>query len=74
MAQVAAAQGDFKLVAYYDEGKGELRLNRVGGVAASGRSLELWLIAGQDAPVSLGVLPDATTTRVNVPEALTGQI
>jgi anti-sigma-K factor RskA len=70
VAQVAAEQGNFKLVAYYDEGKAELRLNRVDGAAATGRSLELWLIAGTDAPVSLGVLTDAATTRVNVPASL----
>jgi anti-sigma-K factor RskA len=70
VAQVAGEANAVTLAAYYDEAKGELRLNRVAGNAASGRSFELWLIAGQDAPVSLGVLPADNTTRVIVPEAL----
>jgi anti-sigma-K factor RskA len=70
VAQVAAQQGNFKLVALYDNATGELRLNRVEGTAASGRSHEVWLIAGTDAPVSLGILADAATTRVTVPTAL----
>jgi anti-sigma-K factor RskA len=57
VAQVAGETNAVKLVAYYDAAKGELRLNRTEGIAASGRSFELWLIAGTDAPVSLGLLP-----------------
>ncbi len=70
VAQVAAEQGDLKIVAYYDEAKGELRLNRVAGAAHSGRSLELWLIAGNEAPVSLGVLADVAATHVKAPAHL----
>jgi anti-sigma-K factor RskA len=70
VAQVAGEANAVTLAAYYDEAKGELRLNRVAGDPASGRSFELWLIAGQDAPVSLGVLPADNTTRVVVPDAL----
>jgi anti-sigma-K factor RskA len=57
VAQVASETNAVKLVAYYDAAKGELRLNRTEGAPASGRSFELWLIAGTDAPVSLGLLP-----------------
>jgi anti-sigma-K factor RskA len=74
IAQVAGDKNLVKLAAFYDEAKGELRLNRTEGTAPSGRSFELWLIAGQDAPVSLGVLPDATTTRLTVPVALRGKL
>jgi anti-sigma-K factor RskA len=70
VAQVAGAQGAVKLAAFYNPANGELRLNRIEGAAASGRALELWLIAGQDAPVSLGLLSDAANTRVRVPETL----
>jgi anti-sigma-K factor RskA len=70
MAQVAGETNAVTLAAYYDEAKGELRLNRVAGSAATGRSFELWLIAGQDAPVSLGVLPPENVTRVLIPERL----
>ena len=70
VAQVAGEQGAVKLAAYYNPASGELRLNRVEGAAVTGRALELWIIAGQDAPVSLGLLSDAANTRVIVPEAL----
>jgi anti-sigma-K factor RskA len=70
VAQVAGEAKAVQLAAYFDAAKGELRLNRTAGTAATGRSFELWLIAGQDAPVSLGLLPDVATTRIIVPEAL----
>jgi anti-sigma-K factor RskA len=70
VAQVAGESKAVTLVAYYDNAKGELRLNRTTGDAATGRVFELWLIAGKDAPVSLGVLPADTTTRIKVPETV----
>ena len=70
VAQVAGEANSVKLVAFYDDIKNELRLNRTEGTAAEGRSFELWLIAGTDAPVSLGVLPAANTVRLAVPEPL----
>lgn len=44
---------------------GELTLARVSGTdAEAGRDYELWLIVGDAAPVSLGLIKDATTTRM----------
>lgn len=74
VAEVAGDQGLVRLVAFYDEKTGELRLNRTEGAAAAGRSFELWLIAGQDAPVSLGVLPAGNSSRATVPPALRGKL
>lgn len=73
VAEVAGEQGLVKLVAFYDGKTGELRLNRTEGAAAAGRSFELWLIAGKDAPVSLGVLPAESAWRRTVPAALRGK-
>jgi anti-sigma-K factor RskA len=73
VAEVAGEQGLVRLVAFYDEKSGELRINRTEGTAAAGRSFELWLIAGQDAPVSLGVLPTETTSRHTIQVALRGK-
>jgi anti-sigma-K factor RskA len=73
VAEVAGEQGFVKLVAFYDGETGELRINRTEGAAASGRSFELWLIAGQDAPISLGVLPVETPTTHSIPVALRGK-
>jgi anti-sigma-K factor RskA len=74
VAQVAGATNAVTLVAYYDEAKGELRLNRTEGAAAQGRSLELWLIAGQDAPVSLGLLPQEKSGKILVTNAVRAKL
>ena len=70
VADVAGEAGGVKLVALYDQQKGELRLNRITGAPQGNRSFELWLIAGQDAPVSLGVLPVEATGHFSIPIAL----
>jgi anti-sigma-K factor RskA len=70
VAQVAGETKAVSLVAYYDATTGDLRINRTDGAPASGRSFELWIIAGKDAPVSLGVLPDQTPSRHSIPVAL----
>ena len=57
-AEVAAQDDSLRVLAAFDPDSGTLRVTRDAGGAAPGRSLELWLIAGQAAPVSLGVLPD----------------
>ncbi|TNE40885.1 MAG: anti-sigma factor, partial [Alphaproteobacteria bacterium] len=43
---------------------------RVKGAPARGRSFELWLIEGGNAPVSLGLVPDKARGNVKVPAAL----
>jgi anti-sigma-K factor RskA len=70
VAQVAGDTNAVKLVAYYDAARGELRLNRTEGTANAGRSFELWLIAGKDAPVSLGLLPAEASRTLVVPVKL----
>jgi anti-sigma-K factor RskA len=69
IAQVAG-ESDVKLAALYDPQTATLRLNRTAGSAAQGRVFELWLIAGTDAPVSLGVLTADNVKRITVPAAL----
>lgn len=57
-AEIAAEDRSLVIEAAYDSENAELYLERLSGEAAPGRSLELWLIAGENAPVSLGVLPE----------------
>jgi anti-sigma-K factor RskA len=67
-AEIAAEDQSLIVQARYEATSGTLALERVAGAAAPGRVLELWLIAeGAPAPVSLGVLPDATTATLTVP-------
>jgi len=67
-ASIAAEDQSLVVQARYDTASGTLTLDRVKGAAAPGRALELWLIAeGATAPVSLGLLPDATQGTIAVP-------
>lgn len=68
-AELAAADTPLRLVADYDAGRGDLRVSRLAGSAPEGRVLELWAIAGDEAPVSLGLL-EGEATRLSVPVAL----
>ena len=61
-ATLSAESQELAFSATYTDG--ELTLARVsGGDAAPGRDYELWLLVGDAAPVSLGLIKDATTTR-----------
>lgn len=74
VAQVAGAGSPLNLVAFYNDATGELRLNRTAGSPSAGRSFELWVIVGNQPPVSLGVLPAGTLTRVLIPEDLRNKL
>ncbi len=62
---VATLQADGQpLVIAASYGEGTLNITRAGGPEAQpGRVYELWLIAGENAPVSLGLIQGETTTR-----------
>lgn len=70
VAEIAAEDRALVLAAAYDADTSQLVVDRQSGQAASGRVLELWLIAGDAAPVSLGVLPDDPRAEIAVPQAL----
>ena len=58
-ARIAAADGALDVTAALAEDGQTLRLTRAAGVPPEGRVFELWLIpAGQDVPLSLGLLPE----------------
>lgn len=66
-ASVAAQDGTLVVAARFIAQANALELTREAGAARPGRVLELWLIAeGSDAPVSLGVLPADTETRIEL--------
>ncbi len=70
IAELAGESKTVRLAVAYDAAAGALKINRVEGAAATGRDFELWLIAGSNAPVSLGVLPQNAQGSIIVPEAL----
>lgn len=56
------------LTALYDPASGGLRLTSA-ALAGGDRSAELWVIAGDKVPHSLGLLQESATTRLAVPAA-----
>ncbi|MEM1100428.1 MAG: anti-sigma factor [Pseudomonadota bacterium] len=70
VAEIAAEDDSLRILAAYSPVTGQVQLTRTAGAAREGRALELWAIAGEAAPVSLGVLPTDTLATVDLPEAL----
>ena len=66
-AQLVSDTSPLQVLAVVEPIKHEIALRRVSGSANEGRVLELWAILPDQAPVSLGVLPDSETTRVAIP-------
>ncbi|WP_296417163.1 anti-sigma factor domain-containing protein [Pseudooctadecabacter sp.] len=70
VAQMVAEDNTLVVAAAYTD-DGSLFVERRVGASAPGRVLELWLISGEDAPVSLGVLAqDQVLDQITVPEGL----
>ena len=63
-----------KFVAAYDRGSHELVLTALSQVPQAERDYELWLIEGDAAPVSLGVVPGGRSARVAVPQSLRAKL
>ena len=73
-AQLVAAlqpvEGDVSFIARYDSAAGVLRVNGTGASAGAGSDYELWFIAGEDAPISMGVVSVAEGQAIAVDETL----
>jgi anti-sigma-K factor RskA len=68
IASLAADGSDVHYLVIYDPAKGEVGLSHVSGDRASGKDFELWMIEGNNPPVSMGVIP-AEAGRLAVSEA-----
>jgi anti-sigma-K factor RskA len=68
---VAVIQGESLLLsASYNAGDGTLSVSRKRGSVAANEDFELWVIAANSAPVSVGVLQAGETTTIKIPDAL----
>lgn len=67
VTEVSGDTSDVRLLALYDAATGTLRLHRTAGTPGAGRDFQLWIIAGDRAPVSLGVLPAEAGSAQAVP-------
>lgn len=69
VASLSADQSDVRYLALYDGAEGVIGLSHVAGERDAGHDFELWVIEGDDAPVSLGVIPAGEAVQVPVTEA-----
>jgi anti-sigma-K factor RskA len=74
VAELSGPQQAVKLAVLYDGAKGEIKFTRVTGAPVTGRDFELWLIAGKNPPVSLGVLPQQANGIIKVSDALKSKL
>lgn len=63
-------ESDLSVLALYEPGAGQLRLTAEGPPAGEGSDYELWLIVGEDTPISLGTIPTGAGHSVVVDENL----
>lgn len=66
VASLASTESPVSYLAMYDAGSGEVALSHISGDREAGRDFELWVIEGDNAPVSLGVIPVGASVRMAV--------
>jgi anti-sigma-K factor RskA len=73
-AELEAQEGGITLQARFDTSTGRLEIGQMEGSASDGTSLELWMIVGSDAPVSLGILSEDGTLAADLTEDLRSKV
>lgn len=69
VASLTGEKTDVRYLAVYDTRISEILLSHVAGDRAAGHDFELWIIKGNDPPVSLGVIPIGTNAHLAVTPA-----
>lgn len=70
VASLAADGSDVKYMAMYDAHSGQIGLSHVAGERGADRDFELWMIEGNNPPVSMGVIPVGSTIHLDVDQAM----
>lgn len=70
VSDMVSADSSVRLTALYDESDGEMRVSVAGTPPTEGRDFELWLIQGDRAPISLGVMPHQGQAAMPIPPQL----
>lgn len=73
IAALAPGPGAGEFVATYDPATGTISVTRLAGVPDEGRVFEVWAVV-DDAPVSLGLLPEGPRGRLVLPPELAARI
>ncbi len=74
VASLAPKDSNVHYFVVYDAQTRDVGLSHVTGERAEGRDFELWVIAGQQAPVSLGIIPSGTNVHLAVDDAMRSHI
>jgi anti-sigma-K factor RskA len=75
VASIAPAEASgVQYLAVYDVQAGEVSLSRVSGEPGANQDFELWMVEGQNAPVSMGVIPQGATARLPVSPATAARL
>lgn len=61
VASLSAEDSDARFITLYDPAAGTLRVTRLAGEEPADRDFELWIIAGDEPPVSLGVVSEVAS-------------
>ncbi|UJW75883.1 anti-sigma factor [Rhizobium sp. SL42] len=69
-AELAGKDSAISLVAQYDEASGRLAFTPVANGGAEEKSLELWLVEGEQPPTSLGILPQTGQGEIVIPDEM----
>ncbi|WBU58067.1 anti-sigma factor [Paracoccus sediminicola] len=70
VSDMVSEDSEVRLTALYNDENGEMRVSMDGRAPGEGRDYELWLIQGDRAPISLGVMPRGGQAAMPVPEEL----
>lgn len=74
VATLGSGTSSISLVTLFDRQSGRLKVTPVAAGAEKSKSLELWLIEGDSAPVPLGVFPDAGDGSIVIPPDMRGRL
>lgn len=64
VASLGAQDSDVKYLAMYDAATREVGLSHVSGERSEGKDFELWMIEGDNKPVSMGIIPSGATVHI----------
>jgi anti-sigma-K factor RskA len=74
VASLAAEGSPVRTMAIFNDRTRTLKVTVVAGDMPQDRSLELWLIAGNDAPVSLGLIKSPQVTEFNLSQPVASKL
>jgi len=69
IASLASDKSDIRYLAAYDARTSEIGLSHIAGDRMAGHDFELWIIKGNDPPVSLGIIPIGASAHLAVTPA-----